>query len=57
MTGALDLVQDSLVRRRRTLFSLSYEAVDTMSLDVTLDLSTAPAQRLATATGANPLPR
>jgi hypothetical protein len=30
---ALDLVQDSLVRRMRTMFSLYYDAVDTMSLE------------------------
>ncbi|MEY4338463.1 MAG: hypothetical protein RLZ14_313 [Actinomycetota bacterium] len=30
---ALDLLQDSLVRRMRTMFSLYYDAVDTMSLD------------------------
>jgi len=29
----LNLVQDSLVRRMRTMFSLYYEAVDTLSLD------------------------
>jgi len=30
---ALDLLQDSLVRRMRTMFSLYYDAVDTMSLE------------------------
>jgi hypothetical protein len=29
----LNLVQDSLVRRMRTMFSLYYDAVDTMSLE------------------------
>jgi hypothetical protein len=32
-TQVLLLVQDSLVRRMRTMFSLYYDAVDTMSLE------------------------
>ena len=32
-TRGLDLVHDSLVRRMRTMFSLYYDAVDTMSLE------------------------
>jgi hypothetical protein len=32
-TQVLNLVQDSLVRRMRTMFSLYYDAVDTMSLE------------------------
>lgn len=30
---ALEIVKDSLVRRMRTMFSLYYDAVDTMSLE------------------------